>query len=45
MKKEKPKPRLKVTYTEGWEERFAAAAYKLYIAVEKRKAEGKEEIA
>ncbi len=43
MKQEKPKPRLKVTYTEGWEERFAAAAYKLYLTVEKRQEKEKQE--
>ena len=36
-RKEKPKPKLEVVYTDGWNERVTLAAIKLYEKVEARK--------
>jgi hypothetical protein len=37
MKKQEPEIEVIVTFSEGWEERFAAAQYKLWKRVTKRK--------
>jgi len=36
-RKKERKIEIKVTFTEGWEERFAKAAYDLYLRIETRK--------
>lgn len=37
MQKEKQKISVITTFTDGWEDRFAKAAYELYLDIEKRK--------